>query len=96
MMIAYECYLPHVKPEYGVVNPDYQILFIKDKVVLPNRDAMRIMIALAPSVENQHVEWLLKMNQILLESGLLQKMDSVASKEELFLLIQEELNRLSD
>lgn len=96
MMIAYECYLPHVKPEYGVVNPDYQILFIQDKVVLPNKDTMRIMIALAPSVENQHVEWLLKMNQILLESELLQKMDAVVSKGELFLLIEEELNRLTD
>lgn len=91
MMIAYECYLPHVKPEYGVNTPDYQILFVKDKTVLPNGEAMRMMIALAPSVENQHVEWLLKMNQILLESHLQKRMDEVETSEDLFLLIEQEL-----
>ncbi|WP_321386924.1 BglG family transcription antiterminator [uncultured Enterococcus sp.] len=96
MMIAYECYLPHVKPEYGVLNPDYQILFIQEKTELPNKESMRMMIALAPSIENQHVEWLLKMNQVLLESELPQKMTTITSEKELFLLIQEELNKIAN
>ncbi|MGL4694633.1 BglG family transcription antiterminator [Enterococcus larvae] len=94
MMIAYECYLPHAKPEHGVLKPDYQILLIKDKVQLPNRDSMQLMVALAPSVENQHVEWLLKLNQVLLESDLQRMLNTVESKKELFSLIEQELNEL--
>ncbi|WP_086351016.1 BglG family transcription antiterminator [Candidatus Enterococcus clewellii] len=96
MMIAYECYLPHAKPEHGVKKPDYQILFIKEKSLLPNGDRMRMVIALAPSTENQHVEWLLKMNQLLLESNLQKKLGAIDSREALLALLQQELNKLPE
>ncbi|GCF93949.1 transcriptional antiterminator [Enterococcus florum] len=87
MMIAPCTYLPHAKPEYGVLRPDYQITLLKQPVHLPNGDHMKMMIALAPSVENQHVEWLLKMNHVLLTDDVLKKQKEVSSAEAFYQLL---------
>ncbi|WP_229443255.1 BglG family transcription antiterminator [Enterococcus sp. CWB-B31] len=95
MMIAHECYLPHAKPEYGVIKPDYQILLIKEKVQLPNQENMQIVIALAPSIENQHVEWLLTINQLFLENEIQQELSNVRLDEDLFSLIERGLSTIT-
>ncbi|MBO1308254.1 BglG family transcription antiterminator [Enterococcus sp. 669A] len=84
MMIAKDTYLPHAKPEFGVLQPDYQVVLLQDPVMLPNQEPMKMIITLAPSRENQHVEWLLRLNHILLASETLQQIKEISSSEQLY------------
>ena len=95
MMIAYECYLPHAKPEFGVMRPDYQILLIKDGIQLPNGDVLKVLVALAPSAGNQHVEWLLNINQLFLEDGVQRRLRDVNTEQSFFSLLEEGFERIS-
>ena len=84
MMIAKDTYLPHAKPEFGVLQPDYQVVLLQEPVMLPNQEPMKMIITLAPSRENQHVEWLLRLNHILLASETMQQIKEISSSEQLY------------
>lgn len=89
MRIAHECYLPHAKPELGVLRPDFQFVLVKNKASLPDGSRMQLMVALAPSKENQHVEWLLQVNDALLCEDTRRKADESGTAKDLFDCIRE-------
>lgn len=71
MIIAPNIYLPHVRPEYGVNNMDFQILVFKNPILSPLNKKVKVVVALAPSKENTHVATLIKLNNLLLDPEIL-------------------------
>ncbi len=64
MIIAQNVYLPHFSPENGVNRMDFQVLVFKNPTFTPNGEKVSIVVALAPSVTNEHVPTLIKLNNI--------------------------------
>lgn len=94
MMIAKECFLPHAKPENGVLCPDYQFVLIRNKLKLSNGENMQMLIALAPSKENQHVEWLLNVNSTLLGDEMVGKMAAIETPTEFYTLMKDSFGNI--
>ncbi|EHL2506569.1 PTS sugar transporter subunit IIA, partial [Listeria monocytogenes] len=67
MMIGPNIYLPHAKPANGVIEQDIQLMIMKANTKTPEDEAVKIMIALAPSEQNKHIPLLLKLNEIFLK-----------------------------
>ncbi|EAC4534441.1 PRD domain-containing protein [Listeria monocytogenes] len=67
MMIGPNIYLPHAKPANGVIEQDIQLMIMKADTKTPENEAVKIMIALAPSEQNKHIPLLLKLNEIFLK-----------------------------
>lgn len=96
MMIAKDCYLPHAKPENDVAKPDYQLVMVKNKLTFANDRVLKVMIALAPSKENKHVEWLLKMNQALLLEENIRQMEEVSTIEDFYELLKSSFELINE
>lgn len=96
MMIAKDCYLPHAKPENDVAKPDYQLVMVKNKLTFANDRVLKVMIALAPSKENKHVEWLLKMNQALLLEENMRQMEEVSTIEDFYELLKSSFELINE
>lgn len=89
MKIAKESFLPHAKPSDGVIHPDYQFVLLRNEVSMPDKTKMKIMVALVPSENNKHVEWLLEMNNILLNKNAQIELNKVTTEDELFTLMKQ-------
>lgn len=96
MMIAKDCYLPHAKPENDVAKPDYQLVMVKNKLTFANDRVLKVMIALAPSKENKHVEWLLKMNQALLLEENMRQVEEVSTIEDFYELLKSSFELINE
>lgn len=88
MMIAKDCYLPHAKPEDDVTKPDYQVVLVKNRLQFANDRELKIMVALAPSKENKHVEWLLKINHALLQEENICQIEEISTIEDFYELLK--------
>ncbi|MUK87463.1 PRD domain-containing protein [Ornithinibacillus sp. L9] len=64
MLIARDVYLPHASPEYGVNQMDFQIIILKQPIHMPNGDDLKVVVTLAPDVDNKHVSTLIKLNTL--------------------------------
>lgn len=71
MIIAPDVYLPHVNPIYGAIKMDFQVLIFKNPPMTPSGEKVRIVVALSPSVDNEHVPTLIKLNNLFLNSNTL-------------------------
>lgn len=54
--------LPHSTPNAGVNYPDVQINIFKKPIKSPDNNNYHIVIALAPSEKQEHLQWLLQIN----------------------------------
>ena len=68
MMIGPNVFLPHAAPDRGVIEADAQILILKNTIHAPNGSEVDIVVALAPCRNNEHVPWLLKLNDTFLNN----------------------------
>ncbi|MFD1449041.1 BglG family transcription antiterminator [Oceanobacillus profundus] len=64
MLIARDVYLPHASPEFGVKQMDFQVNILKQPVRMPNGDDLKVVVILAPDVDNKHVPTLIKLNTL--------------------------------
>jgi len=71
MIIAPDVFLPHVSPEYGVIKMDFQVVIFKNPIRIPSGGEVKIVVALAPSVDNEHVSTLIRLNNLLLNPEVL-------------------------
>ncbi|MBC2369159.1 BglG family transcription antiterminator [Listeria booriae] len=72
MVIGPAIYLPHAKPQEGVLQPDIQINVIQSPLLNPDGEQVRMVVALAPSELNHHIPLLLKINELFLHPEKLQ------------------------
>lgn len=73
MLIAQEVYLPHSKPEYGANKMDFQILIFSEPIPTPSGELVKVIVALSPDANNEHVETLIKLNNLFLDDELRQQ-----------------------
>jgi mannitol/fructose-specific phosphotransferase system IIA component (Ntr-type) len=66
MVIGPNVFLPHAAPDKGVIEADVQILILKKAIHAPNGSEVDIIVALAPCRNNEHVPWLLNLNDTFL------------------------------
>lgn len=90
MLIAENVYLPHVAAKFGVKKMDFQIVVLKKPAFTPNGEEVKIVVALAPSVENDHVPTLIKLNNLFMDKNVMCQI----MKEENIFTIQSMLNSL--
>lgn len=83
-IISNEVLLPHSLPENGVLEPDVQIILLKKPVIAPNQQSYRMIIALAPGYENEHVSWLVELNKKLRMSKRREEIFNAKTSQELF------------
>ncbi|MFN2744835.1 MULTISPECIES: BglG family transcription antiterminator [Bacillus] len=69
MMIGPFIYLPHAKPDDGVVHEDFSILICRHRVVMPDGNAAKAIVVLAPEDEHHHVPTLLHLNDLFLNDS---------------------------
>ncbi|MGG5318889.1 BglG family transcription antiterminator [Enterococcus sp. AZ072] len=96
MMIAKDCFLPHAKPENDVFKPDYQLVLVKNKVKFAGERELKMMIALAPSKQNEHVEWLLKINDALLQEKNIRQIEEISTIETFYDLLKSSFELINE
>ncbi|MBT2216031.1 PTS sugar transporter subunit IIA [Virgibacillus dakarensis] len=70
MLIAQDIYLPHARPEYGVIKMDFQIHIFNSPVRTPSGNQVKVVVALAPDVNQKHVSTLIRLNNLFLDNEL--------------------------
>lgn len=90
MLIATNVYLPHAATEYGVKKKDFQIIILKKPVFTPTGEEVKMVVALAPSVDNDHVPTLIRLNNLFMDKNVMCEM----MKEDNIFTIQSILNNL--
>lgn len=91
-LIGPNVYIPHAAPEDGVIECDVQVHIFKEGVLYsPDNKPIQMMIALAPSKDNQHVDWILNVNQILKNKTLKKYIYNSWNKEEIFDVLKLEM-----
>ncbi|MTB64751.1 PRD domain-containing protein [Streptococcus sp. zg-86] len=83
-IISNEVLLPHSLPENGVLEPDVQIILLRKPLIAPNQQSYRMIIALAPGYENEHVPWLVELNKKLRVDTKREQIFNARTSEELF------------
>lgn len=84
MLIGPQVLLPHVGYEDGVIEMDVQINLLSKPIISPNKEEYRIIIALAPGAHNEHVDWLMRLNEAFVFEQLDKDLLSAKSEEEAF------------
>lgn len=82
MLIGPKVLLPHVGFDKGVKKMDTQVSILKNPLYGPNGEEYQIIIALAPGKNNEHVNWLIQLNDELVSSNLKEKLLSAATSAE--------------
>lgn len=90
MLIGPGVLLPHITPEDDVKESDVQLLILNEPVTAPNGSQFDMVIALAPGHHNEHVDWIIKVNELLTETSFKEKVYSAASKQEMIDLFRKE------
>ncbi|MBC2270988.1 BglG family transcription antiterminator [Listeria welshimeri] len=88
MMIGPNIYLPHAKPVNGVIEQDIQLMIIKTDTRTPANEAVKMMIALAPSEQNKHIPLLLKLNEIFLQPEILAELLASTNKKKIVEILE--------
>lgn len=88
MMIGPNIYLPHAKPVNGVIKQDIQLMIMKADTRTPMNEAVKIMIALAPSEQNKHIPLLLKLNEIFLQPEKLAELLASTNKKKIVEILE--------
>lgn len=87
MMIGPSLYLPHASPSDGALREDYNILFCRHRVLSPEGKPIKMMIALSPDREGDHVSTLLFFNEIFLDEQKRNKLFTAGTAEEVIAII---------
>lgn len=81
--------IPHAPTDEGVIVPDVQVNLFKNPYVGPNNKKYSIIIALAPGENNEHISWLIDLNNKLLDEEFRKNILDYKNKENLLNLLQE-------
>ncbi|KKB74495.1 MULTISPECIES: BglG family transcription antiterminator [Bacillus] len=82
MMIGPSVYLPHAKPQDGVMFEDFSILICRHRVVMPDGNQAKALVVLAPEDDQHHVPTLLHLNDLFLNEKAAQTIWKARSKRE--------------
>ncbi|MFL2097420.1 transcription antiterminator [Marinilactibacillus psychrotolerans] len=82
MLIGPQVLLPHVGFEEGVQKMDAQISILKHPIVDPDGEKYQVIVALAPGQHNEHVNWLMRLNEKFVSEHLKEKLLSAADSVE--------------
>ncbi|MFQ1017184.1 PTS sugar transporter subunit IIA [Gilliamella sp. Occ3-1] len=98
IIIAPNFAMPHARPEDGVNRTAFALVTLKDPVYFDGEeDPVDVLVTLAGSTSDQHMEGLIEVTQILddenSETGIdLDKLRRCNTKEEVYLVIDQALN----
>lgn len=92
MLISPGVLIPHAPTDEGVYFPDVQINLLEKAVISPNNKEYRLVIALAPGENNEHLDWLIELNKKLSNYEFRKQVFNTLSIEELFNLLGENEN----
>lgn len=89
IVIAQGVAMPHGRPEDGVLDLGISIISLDSSVEFGNEDfdPVKLLIALCAKDSLEHIELLKDLSSILEDEDIIEKIDSVNSKEELINLI---------
>lgn len=89
IVIAQGVAMPHGRPEDGVLDLGISIISLDSSVKFGNEDfdPVKLLIALCAKDSLEHIELLKDLSSILEDEDIIEKIDSVNSKEELINLI---------
>lgn len=91
MLIGPEVLMPHATPEEGVILPDVQINVFKKALLAPNGKSYYLTVALAPGKNQEHLEWLIALNKLLLKDGIKQQFLDAKSSLEVLEIINSQM-----
>ena len=91
MLIGPEVLMPHATPEEGVILPDVQINVFKKALLAPNGKSYYLTVALAPGKNQEHLEWLIALNKLLLKDGIKQRFLDAKSSLEVLEIINSQM-----
>lgn len=91
LLIGPEVLMPHATPEEGVILPDVQINVFKKALLAPNGKSYYLTVALAPGKNQEHLEWLIALNKLLLKDGIKQRFLDANSSLEVLEIINSQM-----
>lgn len=84
-VIAPDIALPHARPEQGVIQKAMSVLLLKEPIRFSeDGHDVRLLIALAATDSQSHLESLVTLSQLLSDEDLLAKILQASSNEELY------------
>lgn len=89
MIIGSGVLLPHAKADESVNKMDCQIHILSEPLISPNDEVYEVVIALAPDINNQHVNYLMKLNEGFISQQLKEKLLNSRFKSEALSFIKE-------
>lgn len=89
MLIGPNFLMPHSSYEDGVVYPDVQINIFKKPLEAPNQEKYWGVIALAPGERNEHLEWIIYLNDLLLKTNFQKHILNTDHKDKIFSLLKQ-------
>ncbi|MFB5662234.1 PRD domain-containing protein [Alteribacillus sp. HJP-4] len=94
MVLGPHVYLPHAKPEAGVLQEDFEVLIFREPVRMPDGGTAKALVTLAPIDFQHHVPTLLRLNEIFLDEERAKRIFRAAEVVDIIAELQKEENGL--
>lgn len=91
MLIGPNVYIPHAEPTNNLKKPDIQITIFDKPVYNPEGTPFHVMVGLVPTRSNDHVPFLLKLNNFFIRKDAINKVLAAKDTKEIVALIESEM-----